>query len=182
MPLTRKLKLTKLHCLRRHVVTNETLTRWFLAHGADVHAVGKIGSTILDVAAANSSPFLFDLLVQHGARLEDSDALHSAAGAREKPEGRIEMMRHLLELNVFDANALERREYPPARRRGRGTPLHSGVAPQEVERLKLLLEHGADLQGKNTMGQTALEYAAARGFTVSEAFLRDAAAGNGGVG
>ena len=182
MSLTGKLNLTKLHCLRRHVVTNETLTRWFLAHGADVHAVGKIGSTILDVAAANSSPSLFDLLVQHGARLEDSDALHSAAGAREKPEGRIEMMRHLLELNVFDVNALERREYPSARRRGRGTPLHSGVAPQEVERLKLLLEHGADLQGKNTMGQTALEYAAARGFTVSEAFLKDAAASNGGVG
>lgn len=91
------------------------------------------------------------------------------------------MMRHLLALNVFNPNALERREYPPGRLKGKGSPLHSGIAPEEVERLRLLLEHGADLQGKNSTGQTALEYAAARGFTVSEAFLRDAAAGNGGV-
>ena len=149
-----------------------TLTHWFLANGADVD---NIGCNILDVAAANSDPYVFDLLVQHGAKPEDCDALHSAAGARETPEGRVEMIEYLLNLNIFDVNGLEKREYPAGRRRGRGTPLHSAVAPEDVKRLRLLLEHGADLHGRNTMGQTALEYAADRGFTVSEAFLRNAA-------
>ncbi|KAG8526394.1 uncharacterized protein KY384_000388 [Bacidia gigantensis] len=162
-----------------HVIANETLTRWFLAHGADVNAIGKVGSTILDVAAANSSPAIFDLLVQHGARLEDSDALHSAAGARETKEGRVEMMKHLLDLGVFDVNALERREYPPSRRRGRGTPLHNAVLSEDVERLRLLLAYGTDLERENTMGETAEEFAADRGFKISEAFLKDAAASKG---
>ena len=155
----------------RHIIRDEKLTRWFLAHGAKTNEFGKPGSTILDVAAANSTPAVFDLLIAHSAQLEDSDALHSAAGEREKKPGRVEMMNHLLDLGM-DINALGRREYPAGRRIGRGTPLQAAVAPQEPDRIQFLIERGADKEVKNTLGQTPLEYATAKGFATSEALLR----------
>ena len=158
--------------IRRHVIGNDRMTRWFLDHGADPNACGKPGSTILNVAAGNASIEIFDLLLAHGAKLEDSDALHSAAGNRTKKPGRVEMMAHLLDLGM-DINALFRREHPPGRRVGRGTPLQSATGPQEVDRIMFLLERGADREVKNTLGQTPLEYAAAKGLTTSEALLRN---------
>ena len=158
----------------RHVVRDETLTHYFLDHGADPNAVGNgPGSTILDVAAANTSPAVFDMLLNHGAKLQDSDALHSAAGERVKRLGRLEMMDHLLHLGM-DINALWRREYPPSRRMGRGTPLHAAVSAQEVDRIKFLLGRGADMEKKNTLDQTPLEYAVAKGLHESERALSDA--------
>lgn len=155
----------------RHTILDEKLTRWFLSHGADPNGYGKPGSTILDVAAANSTPAVFELLITHGARLEDSDALHSAAGEREKRPGRVEMMAYLLELGM-QINALGRREYPVSRRIGRGTPLHAAVATQDIDRIEFLLRNGADTGVRNTLGQTALEYAIAKTFAASEAFLK----------
>ena len=108
----------------------------------------------------------------HGARLEDSDALHSAAGEREKRPGRVEMAAYLLDLGMH-INALGRREYPPSRRIGRGTPLHAAVATQEIDRIEFLIKRGADMGVRNTLGQTPLEYAIAKGFAASEAFLRN---------
>ena len=153
---------------------DEKLTRWFLSHGANPNAYGKPGSTILDVAAANSTPAIFELLMAHGARLEDSDALHSAAGEREKRPGRVEMAAYLLDLRV-DINALGRREYPHSRRIGRGTALHAAIATQEIERIKFLLKMGASMEVRNTLGQRPLEYVTAKGFATSEAFLRSTA-------
>ena len=155
----------------RHTIRNEELTRWFLSHGADPNAYGKPGSTILDVVAANSSPTIFDLFIAHGARLDDSDALHSSAGEREKRPGRVEMVAHLLDMGM-DINAIGRRDYPPSRRIGRGTPLHAAVGSRELDRIDFLLEKGADMEVRNTLGQTPLEYAVAKGFATSEAFLR----------
>lgn len=155
----------------RHTILDEKLTRWFLSHGADPSAYGKPGSTILDVAAANSTPAVFELLMAHGARLEDSDALHSAVGEREKRPGRVEMAAYLLDLGM-QINALGRREYPVSRRIGRGTPLHAAVTTQDIDRIDFLLRKGADTDVRNTLGQTPLEYAIAKTFTASEAFLR----------
>ena len=158
----------------RHIICDEKLVRWFLAHGADPNPYGaKAGSTILDVAAANSTPTIFDLLISHGARLGDSDALHSAAGEREKRPGRVEMMAHLLGLG-FDINVTGRRDYPPSRRIGRGTPLHAAVHTQQTDRISFLVQRGANLEIRNTLGQTPLEYAVAKGFTTSETMLRSA--------
>lgn len=154
----------------KHIVRNEELTRWFLSHGANPNAYGKPGSTILDVAAANSGPAVFELLMTHGARLEDSDALHSAAGARKNRSGRVEMMAYLLDLGM-DVNAIGRREYLPSRRIGRGAPLHAAVAAQEADRIEFLLKRGADVEVRNTLGQTPLEYAIAKEFTTSETTL-----------
>ena len=50
--------------------------------------------TPLDVAAASSTPAVFQLLLDHGAKMEDANPLHSAAGARW--EGRLAMVDFLL--------------------------------------------------------------------------------------
>ena len=158
----------------RHVICDEKLVSWFLAHGADPNPYGaKAGTAILDVAAANATPTIFDLLISHGARLADSDALHSAAGEREKRIGRVEMMAHLLGLG-FDINAMGRREYPPSRRIGRGTPLHAAVPTQQTDRIEFLLQKGASLEIRNALDQTPLKYAVAKGFAISATVLRSA--------
>ena len=81
------------------------------------------------------------------------------------------MMKHLLDMGM-DINALWRREYPPGRRMGRGTPLHAAVSSQEKDRIVLLLEWGADPQAKNTLGQTPMRYADAKGLGSSVEALR----------
>lgn len=143
----------------KYVVDSEELTRWFLGHGADPN-VGSF--SILDVTAANSSPAVLDLLIAHGAKLEESDALHSAAGECEGVPGRVEMMRHLLDDLGADVNAIEKRGVPAGRGLGRGTPLHSAAYAGRKERIVLLLDKGANRERKNTLGQTVVEFAVAQ--------------------
>ncbi len=137
------------------------MVQWFLDHGADPTAGGGPGSSMLDVAAANSSTDILDLLISYGAKLSESDALHSAAGyVKVAGEERVKMMEHLLNLGM-EINAIERRKFPPGRKKGQGTPLHSAVYAQTTKRILLLLEKGADRKIVNTLGQTPLEYAIA---------------------
>ena len=117
-------------------------------------------------------PTIFDLLISYGARRADSDALHSAAGELEKRPGRVEMITHLLNLG-FDINAMGRRDYPPSRRIGRGTPLHAAVDTQQTDRINLLVQGGANLKIRNMLGQTPLEYAVTKEFATSETVLRN---------
>ena len=145
---------------------DETLTRWFLSHGANPTVYGEPGATMLDVAAAQATPAAFDLLRAYGCRLEDSDALHSAAGEREGRPGRVEMMAHLLDLDM-DINALGKRDHPLFRL----LVLHAAVASQRVDRIAFCLDKGADIQAKNAIGQTALQYAEAFGFRTSEVYM-----------
>ncbi|KAL8935064.1 MAG: hypothetical protein Q9216_005598 [Gyalolechia sp. 2 TL-2023] len=141
----------------KHVVDSEELTQWFLGHGADPTADTTF--SILDVAAACSSPAVLDLLIAHGARLEDSDALHAAAGECESVPGRVEVMRHLIEDLGADVDAIEQRGLPIGRGLGRGTPLHSAAYAGKAERIKLLLAEGANKEKQNTLGQTAMDLA-----------------------
>ena len=82
-------------------------------------------------------------------------------------------MAHLLNLGV-DINAVGRREYPASRRIGRGTPLHAATPTQQTDRIHFLVQRGANLEIRNTLGQTPLEYAVAKGFTTSENVLSSA--------
>lgn len=141
------------------------LVKWFLAHGADPNLrgsrAGVPGAHMLEVAAASSSPAVLDVLLDHGLELEDTDALHAAAGAFEAPPGRLEMMARLLDLGM-DINAIEQRGQPSSRGTGKGTPLHSAVYVDEKEHVAFLLKRGADKEVRNTLGQTAVEFAVAQ--------------------
>lgn len=128
---------------------DEILVKWFLDHGAcpnlgaqminpqaDSPSVANSG-TCLNVAARESSIVVFDMLLDHGAKRENSVSLHMAAGAC--VSDRIPMMAHLVELG-FDVNGSDEA-------RGRyaiGTPLQHAIRAGSVENVKFLLEQGAD--------------------------------------
>ena len=152
---------------------DEALTRWFLDHGANPNAFGEPGCTILDVVAASSTPAVFDLMLKHGAKFEDCDALHAAAGNIEHKADRVVMMKHLLDKNM-DVNALGRREYPASRRRGRERPLHAAVTSQQRDRISFLLANGANPNATNSLGQTPMEYAVAKNLSNSIEALKAA--------
>ena len=145
--------------MARHCVHNKPLLKWFLDHGADPEKTGSRGINMCDVAAACASPACFDLLVAHGAKVEDSDALVAAAGELEQQPERVEMLAHLLEKYGIDINAIERSEQSRGRGMGRGTALHAAVYAQEPVRIVFLLNKGAEPSIRNTLGQTALEFA-----------------------
>lgn len=115
---------------------------------------------------------VFDLLLQHGANLDDSDALHAAAGAGESTTERLEMLSYLLDTVKLDINAIAKHGPPAGRGLGRGTPLHSAIFVQAKERIRFLLDRGAHLDTRNTLGQTALEFAMEWDLTESMELLK----------
>ena len=158
----------------RDVVPFESLVRFFLANGANPNSCGPRRFSILDVAAASSTPEVFNLLLQHGANLDDSTALHAAAaGAGETTSGRIEMMAFLLDTVKMDINAIAKHGPPAGRGLGRGTPLHSAAFVQKRETIEFLLARNADVDARNTLGQTALEFAGEWGLDESAETLRE---------
>ena len=138
------------------------LVRWFLDHGADPSLRGRRagvqGAHMLDVAAASSSPAVLDLLIERGLKLEDSDALPSAISAVDGPEGRLEMVAHLLDLGC-DINAVEKEAPPSSTGLSSGTPLHTAVLIDNPDYVSFLLDKGADREARNTAGQNVTEFA-----------------------
>ncbi|KAI9864036.1 MAG: hypothetical protein M1813_003352 [Trichoglossum hirsutum] len=145
------------------VVMDEPLVRWLLDHGADPNVgppIGRPGPTpvlnsgnVLELAACSSNITVFDLLLERGAKLENSCPLHMAAGGSLVGES-IPMMTHLLELGV-DVNGSDKLRGA----RQRGTPLHHAVDSGCIENVRFLLENGADPHIKNTWGTTPIEEA-----------------------
>lgn len=84
------------------------------------NAYAKRGSTLHDVAAVNSTPTMFELLIAHSAGLEDNDALHSAAEARRDGDS-------LLVPGVISKALGRRQYYPSSSCTGRGLSLNTIV-------------------------------------------------------
>ena len=106
-----------------------------------------------------STPVVFELLLQYGADLGDSDALHAAAGVEVGTTGRLQMITFLLDTMKMDVNAIAKYGPPATRGLGRGTPLHSAIFAQATDRIEFLLARGADPDARNTLNQTALDFA-----------------------
>lgn len=148
-------------------IHDEPVTKWLLDHGADPNlgppldpqprslSVTDSGAA-LNTAATMSSPAVIDLLIQHGAKLENSLPLHAAATADVKPDGeRIPMMAHLLQLGV-DINGTDESRGMAAF----GTPLHHAVRWARMDAVRFLLMKGADVRVKVLRGElTALDLA-----------------------
>ncbi|KAI9674536.1 MAG: hypothetical protein M1817_001874 [Caeruleum heppii] len=161
--------------LRRRDI--ETVT-WLLDHGADANAARNgyhpascrirsdhtMGNKPLDAAAYFCGTDVIDLLLRHGAQLERSNALHEAAGSKwDRDEGRIPIMRHLLDLGMkIDAISFDNDEVLRERfgaERTLGTPLHY-AALGHPQRVRFLLEAGAHRESQATRGSgTPLDWA-----------------------
>ncbi|KAF2870768.1 ankyrin repeat-containing domain protein [Massariosphaeria phaeospora] len=156
--------------------SNISLVRFLISNGADVNAecmvevrikttvIGfPLGTTPLDSAARNGTPELLQLLIDHGARLENANPLHAAVSscASSHSSFRISNLKFLLGKGM-DINAIE--SFGEGSKfivphRPLGTPLHHAVRFGNVEICKFLLENGADPNKKGTHWGTPLEWA-----------------------
>ncbi|KAL8706512.1 MAG: hypothetical protein Q9201_000444 [Fulgogasparrea decipioides] len=140
--------------LRLHV-SNPDLIFLFLGHGVDPNSSGPRGFCPLDIAALRGPLETVKLLLDHGATFgPNSAALHAAAQGN-APD-RIPIMAYLVEQGA-DINGLAV-DYPApseALRSGRkGTPLHTAAKWGNQEAKTWLLEHGADPEARNELGET----------------------------
>jgi ankyrin repeat protein len=101
------------------------------------------------VAALYSDPAVIDLLLQYGARLEDSEAL--AAAARRGNETMI--------LRLLERGANPRADRCPVRSRSNDLPLAIAVEFGHLEIVKILLQYGADPITTDACGAAAIEAA-----------------------
>lgn len=149
-----------------NLLRHETLTRWLLAHGADPNLGPPLNfqaaalpltdsGAVLDTAASTASPEIFRLLLEHGAKLENSLPLHAAAATSSKSDGEsIDMMEYLLQLGVDINGSDESRGF-----RALGTPLHYAIRGRMTERVKFLRAKGSDVKIAGRGGITALKLA-----------------------
>lgn len=144
------------------LVKNEALLGWLLEHGADPNLgppvdhrpdsapVSNSGSA-LNCAASVATPEVFDLLLQHGAKIENSQPLHMAAASQED-SGRIPMMEYLIGKGVDVNGSDEARGLQAV-----GPPLFYAISQGQVEKARWLLRHGADPRVDGRGGVTALQ-------------------------
>jgi len=123
------------------------------------------GTTPLIRAASGGDVELIKLLLEYGARADLPQAdlqtpVSALAGARGDQEALVEGLALLIELGA----ELSLRAVPHHLQRARGgTPLHYAVRARNDLVAKALVEAGADIDGKDIDGLTALDYAESRG-------------------
>jgi ankyrin repeat protein len=183
-----------------YVLRSFPLTKWFLENGANPNlgpdtyrlysresAMIPNSGLVLEKATYTNpatAVSLINLLLHHGARLEDSLPLHLAAEcgpyeihdqhytstAISHPQvqgdfdidptctpssSMIPVLKYLLDLG-YDPNASDIAHFGP---RAHGPPLHWAVRGGSVENARFLLENGADPWGQNPNGLNTLEAA-----------------------
>ena len=154
------------HTALLNLLHHPSLTRWLLSHGADPN-LGPPPSlqpdasplfdsgAVLDTAASIATPEVFALLLQHGAKLQNSLPLHAAAASTSKSDGEsIPLMEYLLELGVDIDGSDEARGFTAL-----GTPLQYAVRERMVQRVEFLLSKGADVRVVGRGRVTALQLA-----------------------
>lgn len=123
------------------------------------------GTTPLMMAADSGDVEAVKMLLEHGASANHMQAdlqtpASVLAGARANPDQQVEALRLLVDAGA-DLNV---RAVPHHLQRTRGgTPLHYAVKVNNEKVVQALVELGADINGKDVDGLTALDHAMARG-------------------
>ena len=125
------------------------------AKPALVKAYASDGFHLLGLAAFFARPEVVDLLLEHGADVNQAasnpmkvTAMHAAASSRQ---------------TGIVAKLLARGADPNARQHGGWTPLHGAAANGTEDMVRLLLAHGADPALRTDEGLSAKDLAASKG-------------------
>ncbi|MCJ1447702.1 MAG: hypothetical protein MMC23_008213 [Stictis urceolatum] len=147
-------------------------------HGADPNAHTRREYSVLDHAAATSSPAVFSQLLQHGGDPARYNPLHTAAELRsDNPdfgaEGCLAMLEYLVCEVGVDVNSLStwKGRAPMGRRQVNGTALHSAIQARNRGTVEWLLENGADPEVRNAWGWDAMVFARDQGSEVGVEML-----------
>lgn len=153
-----------------NLLQHETLVKWLLSHGADPNLGPPLSpqpsalpvtnsGAVLDTAASTASLEIFGLLLQHGAKLENSLPLHAAAASTSKADDEsLAMMGYLLQLGVDIDGSDEGRGL-----RALGTPLHYAIRGRMIERVRFLLMKGSNVKTAGRGGLMPLTLAVQTG-------------------
>ena len=136
----------------------ESHLKWFLDHGAPVNGLpSDPGAPLRKAPTATMASYLLN----RGAVVKYTSALHAAV-ARENDADALPLI-NLLLVHGVDINELEyegRDKLPrEAGLSDHGTALHVAAKEGSVERAKVLVERGADLEKKSRYGYTARDRA-----------------------
>ena len=143
---------------------DKRLIRWLLEHKADPSIPDEDDATPIVYAAANFTPDVVELMITYGGDLQKSDAFVAATcGASGIP-----MMKFLLGKGC-DINAYDHQFNPEFQKRTFGkrksrfdrvlTPLQWTISSVSLDRMRFLLEKGADPNARNYSGKTAWQIA-----------------------
>ena len=136
---------------------------WFLDHGASPNVVsGSWSHSALDAAANFSSPEAIAVLLEHGAIINNTNALHKAV--RSTSRGRREVVEFLLDSGV-DIDAIEFGLHRPSAVQNHGTALHYAASHGREDLVQLLLDRGASTAIRDRAQRTAEEVAKRVGYT-----------------
>jgi len=127
-----------------HLAANTEIARLLIEHGADIEAVGSAGTVLQQAARSAVDPKgregqeIAKLLIASGAYYDIRTAIHL---------NDIDRVRELLKNDATLASTRDRHGY---------TPLHWAAWERRAPTVKLLLEHGADVDAKGRLLETPL--------------------------
>lgn len=136
------------------------LVRWFVTHGANPNVAAPSWPSPLEVAAWRASLEVIQILVQHGGRVYPGNALPAAA--QTSLPDRTHVLAYFLDQGApidtieYDFN---KKVYKIFDVKAFGTALHHATKRGNEQLVRFLLERGAKVSLKDSMGKTALQYA-----------------------
>lgn len=122
--------------------------QWLVEQGADIHVVGSNGWTALTIAAAKGKVEILRWLIDLGADAQVRDVYRFTPMVRAVDNGYVNAAALLLNLPDTDVNA--RDEYD-------NTALHHAVSARNIDMIKMLIRHNADVNLANRDGVSPLE-------------------------
>lgn len=141
---------------------DEELSAWFLARGADPNAPCGLDKTPLSAAVQYAPMATIRMLFANGGSVHHGQLLHYAIWR--ELEDRAAVVRYLLDMGAL-VNAVmyhdKRQSYLHRKMFGLGAPLHDAAAVGDVDVIRILVDSGADLHVRDSLGYLAHERAQA---------------------